>query len=273
MVLGLFARGGGKSLSVGEEIATSSAGRQLIDKRLADSGLDATKANKEKITQEFVAEVNQGFLKKTQGFSTKLDNAIGKSSQGALARIAADMSEQASKYADDLAKTLGDPKLAKPLKRSMLSRTNRIYMDATKANARKILGKTGKEVGQEAGEQIAKQSLGSRLLNGVWANKGPLAVAGLAVAGVGFIMWGGVGTLLSDVTTTLERWGFLPEGATQNLITFWGKLRGFITVAIWLVVGFGVFYIMNMIFGTAKAVGKVVDTVTPDSPDSEATGA
>ena len=272
MVLGLFRRGG---RSVGEEIATSSAGRQLIDRRILDAGLEVTQANKDVFARELILEINEGILTKTTGFAKSLDNAIGKSSQAGLSKIAANTSEQATKYADELAAQLGDPKLAKPLGRAMRKRIDDIYLDATKNTARQSLGKTSKELAEEGAEELAEANvgLGRRLLNGAWANKGPLAVAGLAVAGVGFIMWGGLGTLLSDVTTTLERWGFLPEGATQNLITFWGKLRGLITVAIWLVVGFGIFYVMNMIFGTAKAVGKVVDAVTPDSPDSEATGA
>jgi hypothetical protein len=42
-------------------------------------------------------------------------------------------------------------------------------------------------------------------------------------------------------------------------------LRGFITVAIF-VVGFAViFYVMNTILGTAKVVGAVADAVTPES--------
>ena len=74
--------------------------------------------------------------------------------------------------------------------------------------------------------------------------------------------------------TFLERFGFLPEGTTNGLVAFWGRLRGFITIVVWGVVIFGTFWVMNMIFGAAKTAKGVVDSVSDNIvPDAEPSGA
>jgi len=72
-----------------------------------------------------------------------------------------------------------------------------------------------------------------RVVNGAWANKGKIGI-GLVVAGAGFVIWSGSMNLLSDVASTLERWGFLPTGTGDKIIAFWSRLRGVITVALFV---------------------------------------
>jgi len=252
--------------SVGDDILSSSAGRKLVQKRLANEGLQNTAANRSLASADIAAEINQGILTKTQGFSKQIDNAILKESPSGLARIAANQSEQAAKYADELAQKLGDPDLAKPLERAFRNKQTKIYREATEKQARSTLGKTSSELAGEGAQELAEANTGTlmRVVNGAWANKGKIGI-GLVVAGAGFVIWSGSMNLLSDVASTLERWGFLPTGTGDKIIAFWSRLRGVITVALFVGGFILVFYVMNMVFGTAKAVGAVADAVTPDA--------
>ena len=116
----------------------------------------------------------------------------------------------------------------------------------------------------------ANATLGSRILNGVW----PPGWGSVFIAGIGYLIWAGPLDALAGLTTTLERFNFLPEGTTNGLIAFWGKLRGFITLVLWGGILFGVFWVMNMVFGAAKTAKGVVDAVTDNIvPDAESSGA
>ena len=96
----------------------------------------------------------------------------------------------------------------------------------------------------------------------------------LIIAGIGYLIWAGPLDALAGLTTTLERFNFLPEGTTNGLIAFWGKLRGFITLVLWGGILFGIFWVMNMVFGAAKTAKGVVDAVTDNIvPDAEPSGA
>ena len=71
--------------------------------------------------------------------------------------------------------------------------------------------------------------------------------------------------------TTLENYGILPAGATAKVVAFWGRMRGFITIVIWVVLGYVVYKIMNVIFVGTKAVGSgldsVADAIAPEEPE------
>jgi len=255
----LFRRG---SKSVGQEIATSPAGRNLALKKLGvTTAEETTEESIQKTTLQIQKEINEGILNKTQGFARQIDNATSPAQQ---ARLAKNTVEQNAKYADDLAIKLGDPALAPQLRKAFTRRTNQIYKEASEKQARVALRQATTEAGEEGVEEVSQGFLGRTVGNLV--KKYPrLSTGALILGGAGILVWYGVGNLFETVVSGLERFGFIPEGSTTKLIAFWSKLRGFITVAIF-VVGFGViFYVMNTILGTAKAVGAVADVVTPDA--------
>ena len=248
--------------SVGSEIAESPAGRNLVLKRLGvESAGETSESAIQKETLKLTTEINDGILQKTQGFSRQLDNATSPAQQ---ARVAKNTVEQSAKYADELATKLGDPALAAPLRKQFTRRTNQIYKEATQKQAKVALKQATTGVAEEGAEEVAQGLVGGLVKNTV--KKYPrLAKGALIVGGAGILIWYGVGNFFETVVSGLERFGFLPEGSTTGLIAFWSKLRGFITVAIF-VVGFAViFYVMNTILGTAKVVGAVASAVTPES--------
>jgi len=255
----LFRRG---VKSVGQDIATSPAGRKLILKRLGVETIDETSEEAfETASLQLATEINEGMLKKTQGFARQIDNATSPAQQ---ARLAKNTIEQSAKYADELAIKMGDPELAPMLRKAFTRRTNQIYKEGTKKQAKVALRQATTEGLEEGVEEVSQGFLGRTVGNLV--KKYPrLSKGALILGGAGILVWYGVGNLFETVVSGLERFGFIPEGSTTKLIAFWSKLRGFITVAIF-VVGFGViFYVMNTILGTAKAVGAVADVVTPDA--------
>ena len=116
----LFRRG---SKSVGQEIATSPAGRNLALKKLGvTTAEETTEESIQKTTLQIQKEINEGILNKTQGFARQIDNATSPAQQ---ARLAKNTVEQNAKYADDLAIKLGDPALAPQLRKAFTRRTPR----------------------------------------------------------------------------------------------------------------------------------------------------
>ena len=77
--------------------------------------------------------------------------------------------------------------------------------------------------------------------------------------------------LVTGTAGVLEKYGILPEGSTAKVVAFWGRMRGFITLVIWVVLGYVVYKIMNVIFVGTKAVGSgldsVADAIAPEEPE------
>jgi len=260
----------GKGADVGTNFMKSQKGMALIDAAIASGKVTDDAASITKFAQEQVAIINKGVLDKMAGFTRQLDNA----SSNKLITMGSTLTEQVAKYSDELAAKLGDPEAAGQLAKLINPKVTSVYKKSMKASKKNLIGKVddGASLSGRAADDVAEANatFGSKVLNGIW----PPGKTSLIIAGMGYIIWAGPLDALSGAVTFLERFGFLPEGTTNGLIAFWGKLRGFITAVLWGAIILGTFWVMNMVFGAAKTAKGVVDSVSDNLvPDAEPSGA
>ena len=255
---------------VGSAFMKTQKGLGMIEAAVSAGKVSGDAASMAKYASEQAAIINKGVLERMGRFTKQLDNA----SSNKLIGMGKTLSEQVGTYSAQLAKTLGDPKVADELAKLINPKVTTIYKKSMKASKKSLLGKVddGATLTGKAGDDVAEANatLGSRIVNGIW----PPGRITLVVAGIGYLIWAGPLDALAGLTTTLERFNFLPEGTTNGLIAFWGKLRGFITLVLWGGILLGIFWVMNMVFGAAKTAKGVVDAVTDNIvPDAESSGA
>jgi len=276
MVLGDLGKGTVKS--VGKNVAGSRAGRQLIRKQLTDAGLDTSKKNMDEYAVKLAADIDGKVIQKTTNFDAKLVNAAGKESPSSFAKIVGNIAEDSNKYATEIAEELGDLGLVDDLSKALNSKFTKMAKVSTKKSARSVIGKSADELAEAGASdevvEAATEGFGRKLLNGTvaTAKKYPrLSTGFVVIAGVGVLMWSGTMDVFTGTTGVLERFGILPEGSTAKVVAFWGRMRGFITLVIWVVLGYVVYKIMNVIFVGTKAVGSgldsVADAIAPEEPE------
>jgi len=262
-----------KAISTGAKII-GKYGDEMVSVAIKSGKLTDDAASIAKFKNAKILEINTGIIKKTQDFTTQFGKAA-KANPSKLIGMGKTLNESSAKYADELAASLGDPKLAAPLRKAMNTKVTGIFKDAMKKGQKGLIGKTAADVGGAGLKTVDEIPTGpfNKLANGTWGgikkNKGKIALAG-----VGFLFWSGGLDGLGSVLKTLETVGFLPEGTTNGFISLWGKLRGFITVVLFGAVILGIFYIANIVFGAAKTAKSVVDSVTDNIvPDAKPSGA
>ena len=268
--MGLFT-GLGAAADVGTSALSSKAGKVLIDAAIKSGKITDDVASINKFKASKIADINKGVLDKINGFTKQLDNA----SPSKLIGMGKTIREQSAKYADDLANKLGDPELATTISKALNSKVDDIYKTSMKKSQRSLIGKTTNDVGTAGikGADDIPSGPFNKLANGTWGaaknNTGKLVLAG-----VGFYIWSYGLEGLSGIVRTLENIGFLPDGTFSGFVTFWGKLRGFITFVLFGGLILGTFWIMNMVFGAAKTAKGVVDSVSDNIvPDAKPSGA
>ena len=268
--LGKFGKLGKGAGDVGTAFMKSQKGLAMIDAAVSAGKVGGDAASMAKYASEQAALINKGVLERMGRFTGKLEKA----SSTKLIGMGKTLSEQVGTYSAQLAKQLGDPKAADELAKLINPKVTSIYKKSMKLSKKGLIGKTdeGLSLTGRAAEDVAEANatLGSRILNGIW----PPGRGSVILAGMGILIWAGPLDALAGITTTLERFNFLPEGTTNGLIAFWGRLRGFITAVLWAAILLGTFWVMNMIFGAAKTAKGVVDSVTDNIvPDAEPSGA
>ena len=269
---------GGGTKSVGRNVANSRAGRDLVRKQLDDAGLEANRKNLDDYTAKLAADIDGKVIQKTTNFDAKLVNAAGKEAPSSFAKLVGNIAEDSNKYATEIAEEFGDLGLVDDLSKALNSKFTNMAKATTKKSARSVIGKPADELAEAGASdevvEAATEGFGSRLLNGTvaTAKKYPrLSTGFVVIAGVGVLMWSGTMDLVTGTAGVLEKYGILPAGATAKVVAFWGRMRGFITIVIWVVLGYVVYKIMNVIFVGTKAVGSgldsVADAITPEEPE------
>tara|TARA_B100000902_G_scaffold5297_1_gene6886 strand:- start:4601 stop:5431 length:831 start_codon:yes stop_codon:yes gene_type:complete len=264
--------------SVGKTVSKGRKGQKLIRKRLADAGLDATRKNLDDYTKQLAADIDASILKKTTNFDRKLVTAAGKESPSSFAKVVGNIGEESNKMATEIAEELGDLGLVDDLSKALSSKFTKMAKASTKKSARSVIGKSADELVEVGAtdEVVDAATVGfsRKLLNGTvaTAKKYPrLSTGFVVIAGVGVLMWSGTMDIFTGTAGVLERFGILPKGATAKVVAFWGRMRGFITLVIWIVLGYVVYKIMNVIFVGTKAVGSgldsVADAIAPEEPE------
>jgi len=271
--MGLFG-GGSKIAGVGADVGTaiiSKHGDDLARIAIKSGKITDDAASIAKFKSQKIADINKGVIRRIDDFTKKLNNA----SPSKILGMGKTLREQTAKWGEDIAASLGDPKIAGDINKAMGSKVDDIYKTSMKKGQKGLIGKTIDDVGT-AGIKTADDIPSgpfNKFANGTWGaaknNTGKLVLAG-----VGFYIWtaglDGIGGLIK----TLENIGFLPDGTFSGFVTFWGKLRGFITFVLFGGLILGTFWIMNMVFGAAKTAKGVVDSVSDNIvPDAEPSGA
>lgn len=259
-----------KADDIGTAFMRGSKGQALVDAAIASGKISDDAASIAKFTEETVTTINRGVMKESGKWTKRIEDA----SPQKLAQMGGTLAEQVQSFSSTLAKSIGDPGAAGDLAKLLNPKVTSIYKKSTKASARRLIGKAddGASLTGRAADDVAEANatMGSKILNGIW----PPGKGSLIIAGMGYIIWAGPLDALSGAVTFLERYGFLPEGTTNGLIAFWGRLRGFITAVLWGAIILGTFWVMNMVFGAAKTAKGVVDSVSDNIlPDAEPSGA
>ena len=270
--MGIFK--GTKIVGVGADVGTSiitKYGDDLAKIAIRSGKITDDAASIAKFKSQKIADINAGVIKRIDSFTKRLDGA----SSSKVLGMGKTLREQTAKWGEDMAKTLGDPKIAGDINKAMGSKVDDIYKGAVKNSQKRLIGKTVDDVGTPGIKTVDDIPSGplNKFANGTWGaaknNTGKLVIAG-----IGFYIWtaglDGVGSIFK----TLENIGFLPDGFTSGFITLWGKLRGFITFVLFGAFILGTFWIMNMVFGAAKTAKSVVDSVSDNIvPDAKPSGA
>lgn len=270
MVLGKGTKIAGVGADVGTAIITKH-GDDLARIAIKSGKITDDAASIAKFKSQKIAKINEGVIKRIDAFTKRLNEA----SPSKIIGMGKTLREQTAKWGEDMAKTLGDPKIAGDINKAMGSKVDDIYKSSMIKSQKNLIGKTVDDIGTpgiKTADDIPSGPL-NKFANGTWGavknNTGKLVLAG-----VGFYIWTAGLEGLGGIFKTLETIGFLPDGFTSGFMTLWGKLRGFITVVLFGAFILGTFWIMNMIFGAAKTAKGVVDSVSDNIvPDAKPSGA
>ena len=264
----------GKLGGAGADVGTAIVGKYGDD--LAQIAIKSGKitddaASIAKFKSQKIAEINDSVIKRIDRFTKKL----GEASPSKMLGMGKTLREQSAKWGEDMAKKLGDPEIAGDISKAMNSKVDDIYKKSVKKSQRNLIGKTADDVGTAGikGADDIPQGPFNRFANGTWGaaknNSGKLVIAGF-----GFYIWAYGLEGLGGIVKTLENIGFLPDGTFSGFVTFWSKLRGFITFVLFGALILGTFWVMNMVFGAAKTAKGVVDSVSDNIvPDAKPSGA
>ncbi len=270
MVWGKGAKIAGVGADVGTAIITKH-GDDLARIAIKSGKITDDAASIAKFKSQKIADINKGVIRRIDDFTKKLGGA----SSSKLLGMGKTLREQTAKWGEDIAKTLGDPKIAGDINKAMGSKVDDIYKDSVIKSQKSLIGKTIDDVGTvgiKTADDIPSGPF-NKFANGTWGaaknNTGKLVLAG-----VGFYIWSYGLEGFGGIVKTLENIGFLPDGTFSGFTTLWGNLRGFITVVLFGAFILGTFWIMNMIFGAAKTAKGVVDSVSDNIvPDAKPSGA
>ena len=265
---------GSKIAGVGADVGTTIVnkfGDDLAKVAIKSGKITDDAASIAKFKSQKIAEINDSVIKRIDAFTKKVDGA----SASKILGMGNTLREQTAKWGEDMAKKLGDPSIAGDINKAMGSKVDDIYKDSMIKSQKNLIGKNVDDIGTKGiktADDIPSGPL-NKFANGTWGaaknNTGKLVLAG-----VGFYIWTTGLEGLGGIFKTLETIGFLPDGFTSGFMTFWGKLRGFITVVLFGAFILGTFWIMNMIFGAAKTAKGVVDSVSDNIvPDAKPSGA
>jgi hypothetical protein len=270
MVLGKSGKIAGMGADIGTSIM-SKHGDDLARIAIKSGKITDDAASIAKFKSQKIAKINEGVIKRIDSFTKRLDEAAPSKILG----MGKTLREQTAKWGEDMATTLGDPKIAGDINKAMGSKVDDIYKDSVIKSQKSLIGKTVDDVGTAGIKTVDDIPSGpfNKFANGTWGfakrNTGKLVLAG-----VGFYIWSYGLEGLGSIFKTLENIGFLPDGTYSGFVTFWGKLRGFITFVLFGAFILGTFWIMNMIFGAAKTAKGVVDSVSDNIvPDAKPSGA
>ena len=270
MVLGKSGKIAGMGADIGTSIM-SKHGDDLARIAIKSGKITDDAASIAKFKSQKIAKINEGVIKRIDSFTKRLNEA----SPSQMLGMGKTLREQTAKWGEDMATTLGDPKIAGDINKAMGSKVDDIYKDSVIKSQKSLIGKTVDDVGTAGIKTVDDIPSGpfNKFANGTWGfakrNTGKLVLAG-----VGFYIWSYGLEGLGSIFKTLENIGFLPDGFTSGFTTLWGNLRGFITVVLFGAFILGTFWIMNMIFGAAKTAKGVVDSVSDNIvPDAKPSGA
>jgi hypothetical protein len=264
----------GKLGGAGADVGTAIVGKygdDLAKIAIRTGSLTDDAASISKFKSQKIAEINDSVIKRIDRFTKKLNEA----SPSKVLGMGKTLREQSAKWGEDMAKKLGDPAIAGDITKAMGSKVDDIYKKSVVKGQRNLIGKTVDDVGKagiKTADDIPSGPL-NKFANGTWGaaknNTGKLIIAG-----AGFYIWAYGLEGLGGIVKTLENIGFLPDGTFSGFVTFWGKLRGFITVVLFGALILGTFWVMNMVFGAAKTAKGVVDSVSDNIvPDAKPSGA
>jgi hypothetical protein len=265
-----FGRVTGAGLDIGTSIMTK-YGDDLAKVAIKSGKLADDAASIATFKSQKIIEINKSVIKRLDNFTNKLSKADASK----LIGMGKTLREQSAKYGQEMAATLGDPKIADDITKAMGSKVTGIYKGTVKKSQKNLIGKTADDIGTVGIKTADDLPSGpfNKLANGTWgaAKRNP---GKIVIAGIMFGFWSGGLDFGAGLLQTLETIGFLPAGTTGGFISLWGKIRGFISFVITGALILGTFYIANIVFGAAKTAKGVVDSVSDNIvPDAKPSGA